>query len=109
MNVKIVCVILFATGVALAEDTNEDDSVFNIGNLLPDFHEESYESNGTFFGMSSDKKLVCRDKLTSVLYAIKFASEKLREMFRESYRCNFNLNPASTKVSVKLNKTEKSI
>lgn len=76
---------------------------FIIGNLLPDL--ETKRSLMLSSNMSSSSstsgvnKQTCPNKLSSVVYAINFASEKLSQMLLDLYRCNFNLNPANTNVS----------
>lgn len=76
---------------------------FIIGNLLPDLETKRslMLSNNMSSSSSSSgvNKQTCPNKLSSVVYAINFASEKLSQMLLDLYRCNFNLNPANTNVS----------
>lgn len=110
----LLLIVLGELCVVLTSAANSPQ--FMIGNLLPDL------DNGRSFMMlggdgggggknsTTNRSLsplskitnadrgTCPSKLSSVLFAIDFASQKLSQMFLELYRCNFSLNPANTNV-----------
>jgi hypothetical protein len=71
------------------------EPIYTIGNLIPDFKMTEPTDQQQQQQLAS-----CHTKLSSVLNAIKFASEHLIQMFQDVYECNFDINPANTKVAV---------
>lgn len=107
-GITLLVIWTISTPAAAAQmvDTSpilKSSSQFLIGNLLPDLErsrsllmmtKNSSVTNRTSYLSSA----TCPNKLSSVLYAIDFASERLSQMFLELYQCNFSLNPANTNV-----------
>lgn len=85
---------LFEANLAyLNERSNE--SIFKIGNLLPEFDAEyDYQKNESRpFGSKRHDS-----QLATISNAISFASQELNKLFRDTYNCEIDLNPANTKV-----------
>ncbi|CAF0720835.1 unnamed protein product [Brachionus calyciflorus] len=74
---------------------NEAQTVFNIGNLLPE-RNYSLAKNGNIFD-DSGSLITLESNITK---AINFASEALEKFFLENYNCRFDLNPSDTRCDV---------
>jgi hypothetical protein len=65
---------------------------FKIGYLVPEYF-SSYALNNN---LNASK---CPESQSTVEYAIKYANQKLRTLYREYYGCDLDVNTASTKVN----------
>lgn len=83
------------------------NSVFKIGNLLPEIivKKDFDPTTNNYFNRSRPfdfnnyvYELKNSNQLSTVVNAINFASQALSKLFRDIYKCDFDLNPANTKV-----------